>query len=73
MGETLLEKKKTRYNLSLSGGFALFDKKLVVNMTINDILKTNEFIDYRRYANYEIKHEYYPDDTYFCLNIKYNP
>lgn len=72
LGETLLERKKRMYNLAAGIYTSFLEKKLSVSLAANDILNTNNYEDYRTYGNYSVLHEYFPDDTFVQLNIRYN-
>jgi hypothetical protein len=71
-GHVLLEEKKPLYNLSLGFNKLFFKKKIVLNVVANDILDTYNWKDIRKINDYEIIHEYIPDDTYLRISLRYN-
>lgn len=50
---------------------ALFNNNLKINLSANNIFDSYNFIDYRAYNNFEVGHEYWPDNTYINLDIIY--
>lgn len=50
----------------------LFDKKLEIGMTINDIFKTDKNTISTRYANQNQSFSDYRDTRYFVINLRYN-
>jgi hypothetical protein len=72
LGESLLERKKYMYNLSAGISGSFLNKKILINISANDILDTYNFKDLRTYGFYDVIHEYMPDNTYLNINIRYN-
>ena len=70
-GQIVLEEKEPMYNLSLGFNKSFFKKKLILNFTANNLLKTY-WKDISKVNEFEVIHEYIPDDRYFKVTLQYN-
>jgi len=71
-GHILLEEKEPLYNLSLGINKKFLKKKLILSIVANDILDSYNWKDLRNINDYEVIHEYIPDNTYIRISLRYN-
>lgn len=59
------------YKVDLGVSAVLFDKKMRINISANDIFNTYNYEDYRSLGYYDVIHEYIPDNTFVSIGIIY--